>query len=137
MPASEELAKNLLTVAELKQSILDDLYYRQGRVPDLATKYDWFMATAYAIRDRMMHDWIVSFARYRNEQRKMVAYLSAEFLIGPQLGINLVDLGDIREQTKAALAELGVSLDEVEAVEPDPGWAMADWDGWLPAIWSR
>ena len=90
-------------------------------MPDLATKYDWFMATAYAVRDRMMHDWIVSFGRYRHEQLKMVAYLSAEFLIGPQLGINLVDLGDIREQAKAALAELGVSLDEIEAVEPEPG----------------
>ncbi len=121
MPASEDHSKNGHTVADLKRSILDDLYYRQGRVPDLATKYDWFMATAYAIRDRMMHDWIVSFGRYRNEHLKMVAYLSAEFLIGPQLGINLVDVGDIREQAKAALAELGVSLDEIEAVEPEPG----------------
>jgi len=121
MPAVQDHAHNGLTVAELKQSILDDLYYRQGRVPDLATKYDWFMATAYAIRDRMMHDWIVSFGRYRHEHHKMVAYLSAEFLIGPQLGINLVDLGDIREQAKAALAELGVSLDEIEEVEPEPG----------------
>src|SRR5271165_4239748 len=121
MPAAEDHSKNGLTVADLKQSILDDLYYRQGRVPDLATKYDWFMATAYAIRDRMMHDWIVSFSRYRNEHLKMVAYLSAEFLIGPQLGINLVDLGDIRDQAKAALAELGVNLEEIEAVEPEPG----------------
>ncbi len=121
MPAAEPQSHTGLTVAELKQSILDDLYYRQGRVPDLATKYDWFMATAYAIRDRMMHDWIVSFARYRNDQLKMVAYLSAEFLIGPQLGINLVDVGDIRSQAKAALAELGVSLEEIEAVEPEPG----------------
>ena len=121
MPAAEDHAHNGLTVAELKQSILDDLYYRQGRVPDLATKYDWFMATAYAIRDRMMHDWITSFGRYRYEHLKMVAYLSAEFLIGPQLGVNLIDVGDIREQAKAALAELGVSLDEIEAMEPEPG----------------
>jgi starch phosphorylase len=121
MPAADDQAQAALTVADLKQSILDDLYYRQGRVPDLATKYDWFMATAYAIRDRMMHDWIESFARYRYEHFKMVAYLSAEFLIGPQLGINLIDVGDIREQAKAALAELGVSLDEIEALEPEPG----------------
>ena len=121
MPADESTTQTGLSVAELKQSILDDLYYRQGRVPDLATDYDWFMATAYAIRDRMMHDWIVSFGRYRNEHLKMVAYLSAEFLIGPQLGINLMDVGDIREQAKAALAELGVSLEKMEAIEPEPG----------------
>ena len=121
MPAVEDHVRTGSSVADLKQAILDNLYYAQGRVPDLATKYDWFMATALAIRDRMMHDWIVSFGRMRKEHLKMVAYLSAEFLIGPQLGINLVDLTDIREQTKAALAELGVSLDEVEAVEPEPG----------------
>jgi len=73
------------------------------------------------VRDRMMHDWIVSFARIREERLKMVAYLSAEFLIGPQLGINLVDLGDLRQHVKAALAELNVSLEEIEAVEPEPG----------------
>ncbi len=121
MPAVAEHVRTGNSVADLKQAILDNLYYAQARVPDLATKYDWFMATAYAVRDRMMHDWIVSFARIRQEQLKMIAYLSAEFLIGPQLGINLVDLGDIRDQTKAALAELGVSLEEIEAVEPEPG----------------
>src|SRR5215472_13299197 len=121
MPAIEVSPSTTLSITDLKQSILDNLYYRQGRVPDLAAPYDWFMATAYTIRDRMMHDWIVSFARYRNEHLKMVAYLSAEFLIGPQMGVNLVDLGNLREQAKAALAELGISLDEVEAMEPEPG----------------
>ncbi len=109
------------SVADLKQAILDNLYYAQARVPIIATKYDWYMATAFAVRDRMMHDWIISFERIRREHLKMVAYLSAEFLIGPQLGINLVDLGDIRQHAKAALAELGVSLEEIEAVEPEPG----------------
>ena len=121
MQALEDRVRTGSTVPDLKQAILDNLYYQQGRVPDLATKYDWYMATAYAVRDRMMHDWIVSFARYRHAQLKMVAYLSAEFLVGPQLGINLVDLGDIREQARTALADLGLSLEEIEAVEPEPG----------------
>jgi starch phosphorylase len=121
MQAVEDRVRTGHTVADLKQAILDNLYYAQGRVPDLATQYDWYMATAYAVRDRMMHDWINTFARIRNEKLKMVAYLSAEFLIGPQLGINLVDLEGIREHTRQALAELGQSLDEIEAVEPEPG----------------
>ena len=121
MPAVADHVRTGNSVADLKQAILDNLYYAQGRVPIIATKYDWYMATAFAVRDRMMHDWIVSFERIRKEHLKMVAYLSAEFLIGPQLGINLVDLGDIRQHTKAALAELGVSLEEIEAVEPEPG----------------
>ena len=121
MPALEDQVRTGTSVADLKQAILDNLYYAQARVPIIATKYDWFMATAFAVRDRMMHDWIVSFARIREEHLKMVAYLSAEFLIGPQLGINLVDLGDLRQHVKAALAELNVSLEEIEAVEPEPG----------------
>ncbi len=121
MQVVEDHVRTGISVADLKQAILDNLYYRQGRVPDLATEYDWFMATAFAVRDRMMRDWIVSFGRYRNEQLKIVAYLSAEFLIGPQLGINMVDLGNIRDEAKEALAELGVSLDKIEAVEPEPG----------------
>ncbi len=121
MPATADHVRTGSSVADLKQAILDNLYYAQARVPLIATKYDWYMATAYAVRDRMMHDWIVSFERIRKEHLKMVAYLSAEFLIGPQLGINLVDLGDIRQHAKAALAELGISLEEIEAVEPEPG----------------
>ena len=121
MEAVEDRVRTGNTVAELKQAILDNLYYAQARVPDLATKYDWYMATAYAVRDRMMHDWIVSFDRIRKEKLKMVAYLSAEFLIGPQLGINLIDLGDVREHARKALAELGMSLEEIESVEPEPG----------------
>ncbi len=121
MPATADPIRTGTTVADLKQAILDNLYYAQGRIPALATAYDWFMATSFAVRDRMMHDWIVTFARMRHDELKMVAYLSAEFLIGPQLGINLLDLYDIREQARVALQELGQSLDEIEAVEPEPG----------------
>ncbi|MGY4646319.1 glycogen phosphorylase [Mycobacterium sp. URHB0021] len=50
----------------------------------------------------------------------MTCYLSAEFLMGPQLGSNLLNLG-IEKQTRAALAELGQDLDEVLACEEEPG----------------
>ena len=73
------------TPAELKQAILDNLYYVQGRVPELATTNDWYMALAYTVRDRMMNDWIEAFARARKMPLKGVGYLSAEFLIGSLL----------------------------------------------------
>jgi len=121
MQAAESPVRTGTDVADLKQAILDNLYYAQGRVPLLATQYDWYMATALAVRDRMMHDWIVSFARARQAKQKFVAYLSAEFLIGPQLGVTMVDLGDMRQRVRQALAELDVSLDDIEAAEPEPG----------------
>jgi glycogen phosphorylase len=47
----------------LKQAILDNLYYVQARIPELATTTDWYMVLAYTVRDRMMNDWIEAFAR--------------------------------------------------------------------------
>ena len=41
-----------------------------------------------------------------------MAYLSAEFLMGPHLGNNLINLG-IHDTARQALAELGLDLDEL------------------------
>ncbi len=120
MPANLDEARTGNSVADLKQAILDDLYYIQGRVPALATPNDWYMALAYAVRDRMMNDWIKSFSLMRHEDIKIVGYLSAEYLIGPQLGNNLLNLG-IREPVKQALSELGLDLDKLSRLEPEPG----------------
>ena len=109
------------STADLKQAILDNLYYVQGLVPELATPFDWYMALAYTVRDRAMNDWIKSFSRNRHDENiKIVAYLSAEFLIGPQLGNNLLNLG-IHEQVRQAVSELGLDLDTLLRQEPEPG----------------
>ena len=109
------------TAAELKQAILDNLYYALGRIPEVATTNDWYMALAFTVRDRMMNDWIEAFARERKERVKIVSYLSAEFLIGPQLSNNLLNVHDIGDQVKTALSELGLSLEKLLAHEPEPG----------------
>ena len=120
MQASSDQTRTGDSTAELRQAILDNLYYVQGRVPELATPTDWYMALAYTVRDHMMNDWIKSFSFMRNEDIKIVAYLSAEFLIGPQLGNNLLNLG-IREPSKQALSELGLDLDVLTRQESEPG----------------
>src|SRR5262245_5179168 len=109
------------STAELRQAILDNLYYVQTRIPELATTNDWYMAVSYAVRDRLMNDWIEAFGRARRTRTRIVSYLSAEFLIGPQLGNNLLNVHDIRESVDAALHELGQSLDQLLAHEPEPG----------------
>jgi starch phosphorylase len=50
----------------------------------------------------------------------VAAYLSAEFLIGPQLGVNLLNLGLVQE-TREALNLLGQDLDSLLALEEEPG----------------
>src|SRR5271166_1905848 len=109
------------TPAELKQAILDNLYYAQGRIPELATTNDWYMSVAYVVRDRMMNDWIQAFGRARGTRVRIVSYLSAEFLIGPQLGNNLLNVYDMRAPIEEALKELGQSLEKLLAHEPEPG----------------
>ncbi|MGB7932014.1 MAG: glycogen/starch/alpha-glucan phosphorylase [Gammaproteobacteria bacterium] len=104
----------------LKQAVHDHLRYSVARLPSLATTRDYYRALALAVRDRMQQRWTRSAQTYFDLDCKVAAYLSAEFLVGPHLGNNLVNLG-IEEATRTALAELGQDLDAILACEEEPG----------------
>ena len=104
----------------LKRAFLDNLFYVQGKFPALATRKDYYMALAYVVRDRMLQRWISTAAAYTRQGSRTVAYLSAEFLMGPHLGNNLINLG-IRDEVKQAMGELGLDFDELLAEEEEPG----------------
>jgi len=106
--------------AEIKQSILDSLYFNQARIPQTATLNDWYMALAFAVRDRMLDTWLKSNIHRGRKDLKIVSYLSAEFLTGPHLGNNLMSL-DIREQVQQAVTELGLDMDALLQQEAEPG----------------
>src|SRR5436190_15063759 len=106
--------------AELKQAILDHLYFVQGKSTELATLHDWYMAVAYTVRDRMMKNWIDSLQHLHDKGRKIVCYLSAEFLVGPHLGNALINLG-IENEINEAVEQLGRSLSQILEVEDEPG----------------
>jgi glucan phosphorylase len=79
------------------------------------------MALSYAVRDRLMTRHLAYKDALRDQQPKAVAYLSDEFLIGPQLGNNLLMLG-IQQQAAAALKHFGISAnEEILAEEEEPG----------------
>jgi starch phosphorylase len=109
-----------LTKEAIKQSFLDNLYYVQGKFPALATRKDYYLALAYTVRDRLMHRWISTAATYTARGSRTVAYLSAEFLIGPHLANNLLNLG-IQTIVRSAIHELGLNLDELLRQEDEPG----------------
>ncbi len=104
----------------LKRAFLDNLFYCQGKFPGLATKHDYYMALAYTVRDRLLRRWISTAETYTRQQSRTVAYLSAEFLLGPHLGNNLLNLG-IYDTARQALRELGLSFEEVLGQEEEPG----------------
>lgn len=107
-------------VADIRQAILDHLHFTQGRSIGLATPVDWYMAVACAVRDHMVADWLRSIGHMRRRDVKVVAYLSAEFLMGPHLANNLVNLG-LTEQFRQAVADLGQDLEKLVREEEEPG----------------
>ncbi len=104
----------------LRQAIEDHLRYSLGRPAALLTTKNYYHALALAVRDRMQKRWIETTQTYLDLNRKVAVYLSAEFLLGPHLGNNLLNLG-IEDEVRAALAELGQDYDEVLACEEEPG----------------
>ncbi|HTU01760.1 MAG TPA: glycogen/starch/alpha-glucan phosphorylase [Candidatus Sulfotelmatobacter sp.] len=109
-----------LSVADLKQSFLDNLFCALGRTPLAATPNDAYTALALTVRDRVLKQGVRTLETYAKDDARVVAYLSAEFLPGPHLANNLLNLG-ITEQARQAMSELGLSLDDLIEQEDEPG----------------
>lgn len=107
-------------VATLRRAIQDNLFYRCGNFPRLATRADYYLAVAYTVRDRLMQRWLSTATSLFSKPTRAVVYLSAEYLLGPSLGNALLNLG-IREPMDEACRSLGQSLDELIEVEREPG----------------
>jgi starch phosphorylase len=120
IPLVPEVDRIAMTKDALKRAFLDNLYYLQGKFPTLATGNDYYMALAYAVRDRMLQRWISTASTYTTLGSRTVAYLSAEFLIGPHLANNLINL-DIYDTAREAVAELGLDLEQLLRFEEEPG----------------
>ncbi|MDR3415329.1 MAG: glycogen/starch/alpha-glucan phosphorylase [Nevskia sp.] len=104
----------------MRQSFLYHLFYTLGKLPLLATKTDYYLALAFGVRDRLLQRWISTATVYTKQGSRTVAYLSAEFLMGPHLGNNLVNLG-VYDEARQAVGELGLDLDELLYKEEEPG----------------
>ena len=114
-------AKEPGTKAEdLRSAILEKLFCMQAKFPEVATRHDYYIALAYAVRDLMLRRWIDTAHSYFKKESRTVVYLSAEFLMGPQLGANLINLG-ITEAAREAAAGLGLDLEDLLAQEVEPG----------------
>jgi starch phosphorylase len=120
IPRAETDVRTGLQAADLRQAVTDHLRYSIGRPAAVAKPHDYYRALALSVRDRMQHRWINTTETYFERGRKLACYLSAEFLMGPHLGNNLVNL-NIEQEARAALSELGQDLDVIRACEEEPG----------------
>nr|WP_241007964.1 glycogen/starch/alpha-glucan phosphorylase [Mycobacterium kubicae] len=109
-----------MSAAALQRAITDHLRYSIGRPAAALRPVHYYRALALAVRDRMQDRRAASTQVSLDLGRKVTCYLSAEFLMGPQLGNNLLNLRMERD-ARAALAAMGQNYDEVLACEEEPG----------------
>ena len=109
-----------LRTDDLKQAVIDHLRYSIGHPAVVTGPRHYYRALALAVRDRMQDRWMNTHQTYFDLNLKIACYLSAEFLRGPHLGNNLVNLG-IEQAAREAMAELGQDLDTMLACEEEPG----------------
>lgn len=109
-----------LGVAPIQQAFLDNLFYIQGRFLEVSSRDDQFKALAYTLRDRLLQRWVSTVRTYQQSNPRTVCYLSAEYLPGPFLGKNLLNLG-IEDNVRSALNNLGLDLDQLLEHEEEPG----------------
>jgi len=107
-----------LAVAEIKSAILAKLRLAIGKDAAMATRHDWYHATALALRDRIVHRWLTAEKESYDTGAKRVYYLSLEFLIGRLFADGLNNMG-LMKVFETALGDLGVGLSDLRQCEPD------------------
>ncbi|MFO7557170.1 MAG: glycogen/starch/alpha-glucan phosphorylase [Desulfobacterales bacterium] len=107
-------------IQNFTREFLRHLYYTQGRVLETATPNDFYMALAFTVRDQLLERWLHTVQNYNKPGVRIVSYLSAEFLLGPHLENNLVNLG-IYDEARRALEDLGLDFQKIIEQEEEPG----------------
>ncbi|MCB1329347.1 MAG: glycogen/starch/alpha-glucan family phosphorylase, partial [Maritimibacter sp.] len=112
------MSTETITRESFRDDILHHLKFTVGKVPPLASVYDWRLALSFALRDRIVEPWFESNRRTWAEHQKRVFYLSMEFLIGRILEDAAINLG-LKGIAQAALMDLGQDFDHIAHDEPD------------------
>ena len=109
-----------LDATSIRKDFVAKLFFSQAKFPEVATRNDCYMALAQVVRDRVLARWVSSARLYFNRASRTVCYLSAEYLLGPQLANNLLALG-ITDEVKQAMNALGLDLADLIDAEEEPG----------------
>ena len=135
-----------ITPAELAHDYMRNLRTTQGVDLSRASQNDLYQALGLTVRGLLMQDWMDRLADQFVKGPKVVAYLSAEYLLGPQL-LNTLLAYDIEGLVRAALSELGLDLDDFVQIEPEPGLGngglgrlplatSTPWPPWASRLWG-
>ncbi|GEB76130.1 glycogen/starch/alpha-glucan phosphorylase [Sporolactobacillus inulinus] len=92
--------------------------YSMGLKESEATEQ--FFTLGNLIRSYVAKNWSRTNQAYIEKGKKQVYYFSMEFLLGRMLKSNLLNLG-ILETVRDGLSDLGIDLEALVQIEPDPG----------------
>ncbi|MFN3334878.1 MAG: glycogen/starch/alpha-glucan phosphorylase, partial [Caldilinea sp.] len=109
-----------LTKDELRKAVAERLYNTVGSAIQSASKYDLYMALSLAVRDLLTERWRHTTEAHYEANPKFAYYLSAEYMLGKQLGQNLLYTGTT-EVAEQLLADFGFNLEEFLELESEPG----------------
>ncbi len=112
--------RTAISVEALRRAVLDNLFYIVGARQQGASDQEFFTAVAYTVRDRLLARWLATWDCYKKQDVRVVCYLSAEFLMGPHLANNLLNL-QIEGSMRQAVSALGRDFDQILQQESEPG----------------
>ena len=104
----------------IDQPLINRLVNWVGKDFITATDRDWFFATAYMTREKLVERWMRTMRSYydNHNHSKRVYYLSMEFLMGRTLMNTLLNLKLDRE-FRDILMQVGLDLDQIREIEHD------------------
>ena len=104
-----------------KKAFMEEFQSIYNKSIDEGSNFEKYDALASVIRDEISTAWFKTNNYYKEaDKAKEVYYFSIEFLLGRLLSSNLLNLG-IQETVETGLADLGISLKELEDEEADAG----------------
>lgn len=108
-----------LTKNQFKDEYIKRLTLTFAQTPTEASLEHKYLALGKLIRDYISESWAETNNYYTQKKRKQVYYFSMEFLLGRLLNSYLLNL-NIRDVVKDGLKDLGIDLDTLLELEPDP-----------------
>ena len=109
-----------ITAKEVREIVDNKCQRYFGKTVENASKHQIYRAICYLVRDLLTEERL-DFKRKRVQQEtKQVYYMSMEFLLGRSLKNHLFNMG-LTDVFAEACKSLGVTLEEIEELEPDAG----------------
>ncbi len=114
----EQLFKVFKDPENLKKALMRSMIQTVGRSPDGAEVRDWFLALAHLLRFVLSERNVKTSGKSYAQDKRLVYYLSMEYLIGRSLKKVLIDLG-VMDVTLRTLEDMGLDFEDLQSYEYD------------------